>query len=304
MEGTSPLKSSLQNSKTLGYATLSGNWKKVNLHAMWDATDAIWARQAQKERLTSKLIANLEAPSDSPTAPNSSKGIGKLHENRVKLALNTVQKRKLELVDLGSLEPQSLTKDNALTSCNANECLTKEEATKISQTVASSPGPSTTKVSKSTEESSPSAETSKLKFMYSGEQLEQERLDSLSSLQTLEQPTGWHLTPAGLMTMKAKRQSYSMTSMGPSPTHPCSGSWIEPNFAWKAKGVTLTSWLKDFSSRVTSSQGSGTMVVNILWMPYDAGSITNSTSSATTSAQLCEVTHSPSSGKVGEIPLE
>ncbi len=287
----------------------SGSLKKVLTYIAWlSADDAVCDRpiQEQKERLMSKLISNsypLNESQDSiPASTNS--GIGKLHENRVKLALDTVQRKTPENLDHMNSEPQSSIKDPALTSCNAKECSTKVPQIKRSPTIALSPGQSFTKRSKSTVESPRPPETSKLKFMYSGEQLGQERLASLSSLLILEQPTGWHLTPAGLMTMKVKKQSYSMTSMAPSPTQPSSGSWIEPNFDWKAKGVTLISWLKNFSSQAISNHQNGTIAVNILWMPYEDESTTNSTSSVKTKEVSSVVTASLSSGLVGEHTSE
>ncbi len=261
-------------------------------------------KKALRERTTSKVIASSTECSDSPPSPNSSKHIGPLLERVEKLTSNTALKKTPELKDHGNLDPQSLPQDPALTSLNAKDYLTSMSPTKRLQRLAGNPGASSKKRSKNIEEYPHQPETSKLKFMYSGESLAQEKLDSLNSLQMLEHPTGWHLTPSGLMIMKAKRVSYSMTSMAPSPTQPSSGSWIEPNFDWKAKGATLISVLKTFYSQVTSNHQNGTMAVNFLWMPYDEESTMSSSSCATTNEPSSKDQRCLSSGQDGGLKLD
>ncbi len=305
MEETFVSKNSSKNTKTLGSAMPSGNWKKVNLEAIWDRTDAIWALhlQDQKERLMSKLTANLDNLSESPPLTNSSQssGIGKLHENRVKHAFDIVRKKTLESKDSGSLvNPQAEDKDQDLTSCNANECSTRVPLITKSLKRASSPGPSTTKHSKSTVVSLPQTENGRLRYLYSGDSLGPESLASLNGSALLAPLTGSRLTQAGLMDILDKKISYSMTSTAPSPTQPSSGCWIEPNFDWKAKGVTLTSFLKGFSSPLTNNQQSGTMVVNVRWMPYSDESSILSTSCATTSVSSSKDPPSQPTGMGGK----
>ena len=303
MEETSVSKNSLKNTKTLGSAMPSGNWKKVNLEEIWDVNQAICDRlmQAQKERIMSKLTANLDNLSDSPPALNSSQGIGNLHGNRAKHAFDIVRKKTLEFKDSGSLEnPQAEDKEPVLTSCNANECSTRVPLITKSLKRASSPGPSTTKHSKSTVVSLPQTETGRLRYMYSGDNLGPESLASLNGSALLAPLTGSRLTQAGLMDILDKKISYSMTSTAPSPTQPSSGCWIEPNFDWKAKGVTLTSFLKGFSSPLTNNQQSGTMVVNVRWMPYSDESSILSTSCATTSVSSSKDPPSQPTGMGGK----
>ncbi len=249
----------------------------------------------------SKLTANLDRLDDAPTPSSTSSGIGKLHENRVKHAFDIVRKKTLvfQSDSTNSESPPLEDKDHALTSCNASECSTKVPLITTSLKRAGSPGPSTTKHLKSTVESQPQTETSRLRYLYSGDNLEPGSLASLSGSALLAPLTGSRLTQVGLMDILDKRISYSMTSTAPSPTLPSYGSWIEPNFDWKAKGVTLTSFLKGFSSPLTNNQQSGTMVLNVRWMPYSEESNTSSTSCATTSAHSSKVLPSQSSGKDG-----
>ncbi len=303
MEETSVSKNSSKNTKTLGSAMPSGNWKKVNLEEIWDVNTAIVDRldQAQKERIMSRLTANIDHLSDSPPLQSSLQGIGKLHENRAKHAFDTVAKKTQGSKDLGSLDPvSSEDRDPALTSCNANECLTVEPQITKSLKRAGSPGLNTTKHLKSTAVSLPQTETGRLRYLYSGASLGQESLDSLNGSALLAPLTGSRLTQAGLMDILEKRISYSMTSTAPSPTQPSFGCWIEPSFDWKAKGVTLTSYLKGFSLPLTNNQASGTMVVNVRWMPYSDESNTLSTSCATTSEPSSKDPPSQCSGMAGK----
>jgi len=304
MEETSVSKSSSKSTKTLGSAMPSGNWKKVNLEEHWDVTDALWAKhfQAQKERLMSKLTANLDHLSESQpltsSSPNS--GFGKLQESRVKHAFDTVLKKTQESKDLGNLEtPLSEDKDLAQTSCTANECSTKEPLIARSLKRAGSPGPSITKASKNTDSSLPHREPGSLRYLYSGASLDRVKLDSLSGSVLLAPLTGSRLTQVGLMDILEKKISYSMTSTAPCPTLPSYGSWIEPNFDWKVKGATLTSYLKGFSSPLTNNHQSGTMVLNVRWMPYSDESITSSTSCVETNELSQKDLHSQSSGMAG-----
>ncbi len=300
MEETSVSKNSSKSTKTLGSAMPSGNWKKVNPYIAWlSADDAICDRpQAQKERIMSRLTANLDHLSDLPLAPSSSPDIGKLHENRAKHAFDTVLKKTLESRDSGSLE-RELDKDPALTSCSAKECLTQEPQIMKSLKRAGSPGPSTTKHSKNTDSFQRPSEPGRLRYMYSGESLDPVRRDSLSGSVLLDRPTGNPLTHPGLTSILDKKISFVMTSTAPSPTQPSYGCWIEPNFDWKAKGVTLTSYLKGFSLPLTNNQQSGTMVVNVHWMPSSDESSILSTSCATTSECSSRDLHSQSSGMAG-----
>ncbi len=172
-----------------------GSWKKVWM-AENEAFEAHWkcplkqhvfnSEQGQKERIISKLTANLNNLPESLPSTNSSKvDIGNQLESLVKHASSTVASKKLESKDLGSLESVSFNKGKEVTLINVNDFLMKEQEKKRSQISASSLGPNILKRSANTEGSDLQPETSKLKFMYSGESLAQEKLDSLSSLQII-----------------------------------------------------------------------------------------------------------------------
>ncbi len=241
-------------------------------------------KSVRKELNISKDTANSLELNASPTSPECSpQHTGKQLGNLDLLASVTAPKKTLgSRARLNTVTPLLGARELVRTLSNASEKLmTAPPRKRLPPTSPSSPpGANTLKHSKNTEESLPRLATSKPKSLSSGDPLVQEKPDSpKSSLMEEMGPIGLLPTQRGLMIMKDKRQSYSMTSMAPSLTQPSFGCWIEPNFDWKAKGLTLTSWLKSFSLRLTNNQVSGTMALSIQWMPYDDASNTKSTSS-------------------------